>query len=49
MQARRWVKVLREAWLHCFKHTLRDTDEKGAVRGSGGEGDNQDKKSQNAA
>eukprot|EP00955_Chlamydomonas_euryale_P109816 365958-Chlamydomonas_euryale.AAC.4 len=25
-QARRWVKALRQVWLHCFRHTLRGAD-----------------------
>lgn len=31
LQARLWVRALRDTWLHCFKHTLRGTDGKGAI------------------
>lgn len=25
-QSRRWVKALRQTWIHCYKHTLRGAD-----------------------
>lgn len=31
LQARAWVRAIHEAWVHCFKHTLRGTDVKDQV------------------
>ncbi|KAF5839075.1 Lipase/lipooxygenase [Dunaliella salina] len=30
-EARAWVRAIHEAWVHCFKHTLRGTDTKDQV------------------
>ena len=37
-QAHAWVRAIHEAWVHCFKHTLRSTDSKDQVRAVGGYG-----------
>ena len=32
-EARQWVSAIREAWLHCFQHTARESHEGAAAGG----------------